>query len=404
MQLVTYSWNTCFLSIYQPMTEAAGCWAITSYDSYVWAKICCSYSFPLIVSSVFLGGLRGVRDLIGMLLAHSLVHSALRSQHNDRMWCHTVPVSRLQAVWAEACWHLGCSGDRLPANEGSKKSSVSYKNQWREIKGSDGLFQSTFRVPGCSCVNMLIKIQQTVYFWVFCECFDVNFVEWMKVEFAHLVYSMLNSFFYFFILLMEALRIAWPLGDWPAGTLDMSNPFEDKSCWTVSLETRGQTVRKLSQKSKIRKSFSQTENRLLYIFWPAKFCPSASANSLRYTLPVGSRQPTVALHCLWLEPRPCWTSFMTDAGESGSTFCLARFQCHELEGVKGKGMEWGEKRETGKKELIFLTPAVRHRDVWACLLRLRAARKRSIPRRIFHQLLMSFTIYSLPQVMFTWCP
>lgn len=73
--------------------------------------------------------------------------------------------------------------------------------------------------------------------------------------------------------------------------------------------------------------------------------------------------------------QPAAASFSADARGSGSTFCLARFQWRELEGVKGKGMEWGERREQ-EKGLIFLTPTPRHQDVWA-LWRTRAAAKRS---------------------------
>lgn len=43
---------------------------------------------------------------------------------------------------------------------------------------------------------------------------------------------------------------------------------------------------------------------------------------------------------------------------------------------EGNGMR--RKKIEQEKELIFLTPAVRHWDVWARLLRIRAARKRSI--------------------------
>lgn len=167
---------------------------------------------------------------------------------------------------------------------------------------------------------------------------------------------------------LEVLRIAWPFGDWP-GTLDTSCLFEDKSCWTVSLEAQGQTVRTLFQKVKIIESFPQTSH----------LCPnSASANSVRhrYLTAPDSQSYSSALP---RQSRGPATSSTTDARESGSTFCLARFQCHELEGVKGKGMEWGEEREQ-EEVLIFLTPTVRHKDVWA-LLRMRAARKRSILSR-----------------------
>lgn len=66
------------------MTEATGC-CLSAMTHMSGLKFVFLYSFPLIVSSVFLCGLKAVRDLIGMSLAHSLVCLALRSQHNDRM-------------------------------------------------------------------------------------------------------------------------------------------------------------------------------------------------------------------------------------------------------------------------------------------------------------------------------
>lgn len=169
------------------MTEATGCrLAIIYYDSHVWTKVCC---FPLIVSSVFLVGLKAVRDLIGMLLAHFLVCTALRSQHNDRMWRHTVRVSRLQTVWAGSCWHLGFSGDQAVTHKWRLYKELSLmQKQWRGIKGSDGLFQSIIRVAGYFSVNMLVK-KKVVYFWMFRY---VNFVEWKEVKWAHFVSSMVN--------------------------------------------------------------------------------------------------------------------------------------------------------------------------------------------------------------------
>lgn len=153
------------------MTEASDRWAFISCDSCVWTDVCCSCSFPLIVSSVCLGGLKAV--VTGMLLARSL--SSVCSQHNDRMWCHAV--SGRQAVWAEACWHLGCSNGQLPANEESLKSSVTHKTSG--AMGSDGLFHSVFRASGYFSVNMFVKFTRTLYFWVFCELFDIKFC-WMK--------------------------------------------------------------------------------------------------------------------------------------------------------------------------------------------------------------------------------
>lgn len=66
------------------MTEATGC-CLSAMTHTSGLKFVFLYSFPLIVSSVFLCGVKAVRDLIGMSLAHSLVCLALRSQHNDRM-------------------------------------------------------------------------------------------------------------------------------------------------------------------------------------------------------------------------------------------------------------------------------------------------------------------------------
>lgn len=53
-----------------------------------------------------------------------------------------------------------------------------------------------------------------------------------------------------FLFPPEVLRIARPCGDWPAGTLDTLRLFEDKSCWTIPLETRRQTAQALFQKVK----------------------------------------------------------------------------------------------------------------------------------------------------------
>lgn len=166
------------------MTEASDRWAFISCDSCVWTDVCCSCSFPLIVSSVCLGGLKAV--VTGMLLARSL--SSVCSQHNDRMWCHAV--SGRQAVWAEACWHLGCSNDQLPTNEVSLKSSVTHKTSG--AMGSDGLFQSVFRASGYFSVNMFVKFKGLSIFEYFVNFLTSNFVEWREAECAHLVSSVVN--------------------------------------------------------------------------------------------------------------------------------------------------------------------------------------------------------------------
>lgn len=161
------------------------------------------------------------------------------------MWCHTVPVSSLgQGLLA--------FGDQLPTNKESIERSASNTPRWKENKGSNGLFLSTFRVSGYSSVNMLA------------DCLFLNWREfcWMKGD-QVCSFGVFDAEFVFFHWRMKGSsysqnrseRIAWPLRDWPAGTLDMSSHFEDKSCRTVSLETRGQTARKLFQKVKSGKAF-----------------------------------------------------------------------------------------------------------------------------------------------------
>ncbi len=116
-------------------------------------------------------------------------------------------------------------------------------------------------------------------------------------------------------------------------------------------------------------------------------------------LPVGSHQPIIGQCCSW--PEPCRPASGLTPGNQGQHF--AWHTSSVMNWREWKGRQWNEeKKMEQEKELIFLTPAVRHRDVWARLLRIRAARKGSI--LICHQLLMSFTAYTLPQVMFPWCP
>lgn len=134
---------------------------------------------------------------------------------------------------------------------------------------------------------------------------------------------------------LEVLRIAWPFGDWP-GTLDTSCLFEDKSCWTVSLEAQGQTVRTLFQKVKIIESFPQTSH----------LCPnSASANSVR--LPDGSWQPIVARRSLAraeaLQPAPQLTP-----GNRGQHF--AWHASSVMNWREWKGREWNEEKKENRKK------------------------------------------------------
>lgn len=138
----------------------------------------------------------------------------------------------------------------------------------------------------------------------------------------------------------------------------------------MSLETLGERVRTFFQKVKTKESFSQISDRLL-----SKFHQSISHCLTGCYLTAPHSQSLCAAGPRW----GLATIFSTDAGESGSTFCLARIQCHELEGVKRKGMEWGENKRQQEKEIIFLTPTMCHWDVWA-LLRIRAGRKKEYPQ------------------------
>lgn len=87
----------------------------------------------------------------------------------------------------------------------------------------------------------------------------------------------------------------------------------------------------------------------------------------------------------------------TDAREMGSTFCLALFQCRELEGAQVR--EWnGEENREQENGLIFLTRMACHRDVWTPL-RIKATRNWSF---LFLDLLFaSNIIYDLQLVVDT---
>lgn len=91
-------------------------WVIISCDSCVWAEVCCSYTFPLIVTSVCFGGLKALWNLIGMLLAHSLRCNALLSAQ----W-QDVMSQRLQVAGSLDVWGAVMTSDPL--------SSFQYKNQ-----------------------------------------------------------------------------------------------------------------------------------------------------------------------------------------------------------------------------------------------------------------------------------
>lgn len=174
MQLVIYGQNTFFLSVYQPMTEATGCClAIISYDSYAWTTVCCSsYSFPLIVRSVFLGWTEGshrldwdvtgpLARLFGLCLLNTMTGcDVTHYQSPGSLGCG------LLAFGVQ--WWLVTHKWRIYKELGL------VQNQWSEFKGSDGLFWSIFRVSGYFSVNMLVMIQGTV-------CI-VNFLTWILLN------------------------------------------------------------------------------------------------------------------------------------------------------------------------------------------------------------------------------
>lgn len=165
---------------------------------------------------------------------------------------------------------------------------------------------------------------------------------------------------------LEVMRITWPLS-----TVDMLSLFEDKSCWTVSLETWRQSVRKLFQKVKSEKAVLKPKTN---------FCPFLNWQILSAP---GMLDTT------------CW---LLTANQRSvlliSTADVLQNQLHEWRrGIRVNiflgtlPASWtgeseregnGEKKREQEKGVIFLTPAVRHKDVWACLLRIKAARQRSI--------------------------
>lgn len=148
------------------MAEATGCWAIISHDSCVWTKVCCSYTFSSNCMSCFSWWTEGSQRMDWDVTGPLFVCSAVHSRHNGRMWCHTVLV-----------WHLGCSCDHLPRRIYKELGLI--QNQWREIKGSDGLFNP-----------YLERFCEYSVECLFCEFSDVNFVEWKEVKWAHLASSM----------------------------------------------------------------------------------------------------------------------------------------------------------------------------------------------------------------------
>lgn len=270
-----------------------------------------------------------------MLPARSLVGSTLRSQHNDRMWCHVVPVSSLgrrgMLAFGEQQWPVTHKWRIYGIY------SVSDTPRWNKTKG-----QMVDFLPHSQCLGTPL--------WICLRKFARLFIfqlMWMLLNerSSSGLICCIRCWICFFPL--EVLRIVWPLRDWPAGTSGMSSFYEDKLRWTVSLETRGQTAQKV--KAKLKRILRHAES----IFWLVN---GTSANSLTYATCWLStaNSKIVALHFLRPELRSCKTSTTSDARESGSTFCLACFQCHELKGVKGKGMEWARgKKRTGKRANIF---------------------------------------------------
>lgn len=148
------------------------------------------------------------------------------------------------------------------------KTLVSKRARWRE----KSLFRSVFRSCECACKNWVVCLFLNVLRIFWCEfC-------WMKGEGLFPYWA--SCWIIFFPL--EFLRIAWPFSDWPAGTLDMSSPFEDKSCclppspWRL----RGSQCRGSFKKYNLKKLSSPVKPNSGY-FSSEKFGQSALANSLR---------------------------------------------------------------------------------------------------------------------------
>lgn len=187
------------------MTEATDCWAVISSDSCVWTEVCCSYGFPLIVSSVCLGGTGGRRrldwDVTGPLSRRC---SAVFSTQWQDVMSHSL----------QAAGSLGCSDDQLPTNEEPLKSSVTYKTHGdKRVRRFISIHIYSVWVLLC---EHACQIQRTVL------CSGYKFC-WMKGG-QVCSFGIFNGELVYFPL--EVLRIAWPFGDWP-GTLDTSCLFED---------------------------------------------------------------------------------------------------------------------------------------------------------------------------------
>lgn len=140
---------------------------------------------------------------------------------------------------------------------------------------------------------------------------------------------------------------------WPAGTLDMSRLFEDKSCRTVSLETLGQTVQKLFLKSKIRKTFSKVWSHI-FDGWILSLCISKFSN-VCCILPVGSWQLIVQLSAAYGQSwGPAEPASQVTPGNRGQHFAWQASSV--MNWREWKGREWNEeekKKRTGKRANIF---------------------------------------------------
>lgn len=204
----------------------------------------------------------------------------------------------------------------------------------------------------------------------------MNFFTWILLSERRpsvLIWWLPCRIFFFFPL--EVLRIAWPLSEGPAGTLDMSSLFEDKSSLDRLLGDSGMDNVEVTSKSQPSERLFLKPKTDVCSFFDRQSFPSASAN----TLPVVSVQPTTVLLTATVEG-PAEPASRLTPGNQGQHFSWHASSV--MNWREWKGREWnGEKKREQEKELIFLTPAVRHRDVWACLPRIGAARKRSIVRQ-----------------------
>ena len=187
-----------------------------------------------------MSGLKSDFLLIAFLQLWLLLFLVKCRQRETWVWCYwptfstmtgcDVTVSDFGQVCAWASWPLGWSGDLLPTNEDSIEGLSHFKldgGKW----GAQMNYFSPYSESLGTC--LLVKTKDTVYFWTSCD-FHVNFMnDWRPTV---LIWSL-------------QCWISFPIGGsensltscWPAGTLDMSELFEDKSCWTVSSETLGES-------------------------------------------------------------------------------------------------------------------------------------------------------------------